>query len=174
MKSAKNATVKKPRAPKTTVKKKSTAVVNETLNEVKSTATIVEDDKNIAAPKPVQQEPVASVPAEPEALPETKPERPMLTPDYFREHHYGRNNAIYGPELARIFNVSERGIRERVNTMRMDGNPICSGPVGYFWAATKDEIVKAIDQLDHLKNGIENARAGLVKALENFDEENAD
>jgi len=55
---------------------------------------------------------------------------------------------------------------------RNDGNPICSGDNGYYYAADRKELLASIGQMTSRIREIAKAKRGLVKALEHFPDTN--
>lgn len=65
-------------------------------------------------------------------------------------NHPGEHSAIPSPSLARITGLSERTIREAVNSLIEAGDPIGSttrGGGGYYWIITEPELQAAVGQL---------------------------
>lgn len=63
-------------------------------------------------------------------------------------------------------------VRKVVNQLRNDGNPICSGDNGYYYAADRKELLASIGQMTSRIREIAKAKRGLVKALEHFPDAN--
>jgi len=82
--------------------------------------------------------------------------------------HRGRSNAISSKKLEAIFGIKGSELRQIVNELRSEGNPICSGDTGYYYAANETELNRTIAQLSSRANSITNARDGLVAALAVF------
>lgn len=87
---------------------------------------------------------------------------------YLKKNHKGREKAIQSRSLEKKFQVSNRNIRNIVNSLRCDGQPICSDENGYYYAKNKKEVLKCISQLDSRIDKIAEAKNGLLNALETF------
>lgn len=81
--------------------------------------------------------------------------------DYLQRHAQGKQNGVKARTLKVLFKVTEREVRDVVNTLRAEGYPICSGNQGYYFAATEDELKVTIQQLRSRVNQINNAIHGL-------------
>lgn len=86
---------------------------------------------------------------------------------YLKENHQGMNKAAQSQSIEKRFHVSGRSIRNIVHILRCEGNPICSDENGYYYAATKRELVGSIRQLDSRISKIKQARDGLELAISN-------
>ena len=54
----------------------------------------------------------------------------------------GRESSISSSELARYFNVDQRGLRQIVRDARCEGLIICSSVEGYFLPVDREEVLK--------------------------------
>ncbi len=91
---------------------------------------------------------------------------------YIKEYHTGKQKAVSSAYLQDRFCISSRTVRMLVNQLRNDGNPICSGDNGYYYAADREELIASIRQMSSRIREISKARRGLVKALEHFPDDN--
>jgi len=91
---------------------------------------------------------------------------------YMKEYHTGISNAVPSAYLQGRFRISSRTVRKLVNQLRNDGNPICSGDNGYYYAADRKELLASIGQMTSRIREIAKAKRGLVKALEHFPDTN--
>ena len=91
---------------------------------------------------------------------------------YMKEYHTGTSKAIPSAYLQNRFCISSRTVRKLVNQLRNDGNPICSGDEGYYYAADRKELLASIGQMTSRIREIAKAKRGLVKALEHFPDTN--
>ena len=89
---------------------------------------------------------------------------------YLKNNHKGREKAIQSRSLEKKFQVNNRNIRNIVNALRCDGNPICSDENGYYYAANKKEVLRSISQLDSRIDKIAEAKNGLAHSLGSFKE----
>ena len=91
---------------------------------------------------------------------------------YIKEYHTGISKAVPSTYLQSRFCISSRTVRKLVNQLRTDGNPICSGDNGYYYAADRKELLASIGQMTSRIREIAKAKRGLVKALEHFPDTN--
>lgn len=87
---------------------------------------------------------------------------------YMKQFHTGKEEAVSSAYLQNRFCISSRTVRKLVNQLRNDGNPICSGDNGYYYAADRKELLASIGQMKSRIKEIAKAKRGLVKALEHF------
>lgn len=66
----------------------------------------------------------------------------------------------------KTFHLKGSELRRLVNILRCEGKPICSNAMGYFYAATQQELQETISQLTSRIQMISRARDGLLKSLE--------
>lgn len=83
---------------------------------------------------------------------------------YLQQHHTGEDKAVCSQELQRLFSLDGRSLRRRINRLRQDGIPICSGPAGYYYAASQQEINRTVCRLNRFVTTVSNARTGLLFA----------
>lgn len=88
---------------------------------------------------------------------------------YLKNNHTGQINAAPSKTLEVVFHLSGREIRECINKLRCKDFPICSDSVGYYYAATPQEINETVAQLNNRITKISNARNGLLKASSKLD-----
>ena len=88
--------------------------------------------------------------------------------NYIKQCHAGKEKAVSSVYLQNRFCISSRTVRKLVNQLRNDGNPICSGDNGYFYAADRKELLASIGQMTSRIREIAKAKRGLAKALEHF------
>ena len=91
---------------------------------------------------------------------------------FMKEYHTGTSKAVSSAYLQSRFCISSRTVRKLVNQLRNDGNPICSGDNGYYYAADRKELLASIGQMTSRIIEIAKAKRGLVKALEYFPDAN--
>ena len=91
---------------------------------------------------------------------------------YMKEYHTGISKAVPSAYLQGRFCISSRTVRKLVNQLRNDGNPICSGENGYYYAADRKELLASIGQMTSRIREIAKAKRGLVKSLEHFPDAN--
>lgn len=60
---------------------------------------------------------------------------------YLRDHHKGEDKAILSRNLERLFDLDGRSLRRKISELRDNGYRICSGPKGYYFAASEEEFI---------------------------------
>ena len=90
------------------------------------------------------------------------PEEKLLR--YLKQNHKGREKAVCSRDLERLFSMSGRTLRAKVNHLRQDGKPVCSGQTGYYYAECQDDINETVRWLNDLVTSVSNARTGLLFA----------
>lgn len=84
---------------------------------------------------------------------------------YLKSNCFGEDNAIFSKELEKIFHTNGNAIREKVNSLRQQGIPICSSSNGYYYASSKIDVMKTISNLSSRIVGITKAISGLNSYL---------
>jgi biotin operon repressor len=84
--------------------------------------------------------------------------------EYLRQNHVGAEKAVCSRELEQLFSLDGRTLRRKINSLRQDGFPICSGQTGYYYAANQNEINGTVCRLNGLILKMSNARTGLLYA----------
>ena len=87
---------------------------------------------------------------------------------YLKRNHAGAGRAVLSKGLELRFQMSGRKIRDIVNALRCEGYPICSDDGGYYYAASKNEVLGSIRQLNSRIEKIAEAKNGLVESLSLF------
>lgn len=91
---------------------------------------------------------------------------------YMKVYHTGISKAVPSTYLQSRFSISSRTVRKLVNQLRNNGNPICSGDNGYYYAGDRKELLASIGQMTSRIREIAKAKRGLAKALEQFPDTN--
>lgn len=104
---------------------------------------------------------------------ETDPEKEEnvkeeLLLEYLQTVCPGRKRAQKSARLEGKLQISGDGLRSLVNKLRRRGEPIASGPCGYFYALNAGEVYNTIQRLKKMIRGLEAAVRGLEEALERF------
>ncbi len=77
----------------------------------------------------------------------------------------GENNTRTGKDLAAHYNCDIRTITEQIEAARRKGTPICavsvSGTPGYFLAATRQELERYCNRLEHRAGELDKTRKAL-------------
>ena len=81
---------------------------------------------------------------------------------YLKKYHTGKEKAVPSTKLERLFSLSGRNLRRKINRLRQDGVPICSDQNGYYFAANQEEVNATVFRLNGLVTKISNARTGLL------------
>ena len=87
------------------------------------------------------------------------------------KNHKGKSNAIKSFQLEQLTNLTGSQIRERVNKLRCNGVPVCSGRSGYYIAASREELNPIqLHSLPSAYHKINKAIKGLKATLEDYHE----
>ena len=86
------------------------------------------------------------------------------------DEHKGRRKAITSKEIENDFQCKGTEVRKIVNELRSNGVPICSLPIGYYYAETKSEIKDTLAHLESRIKKIEKAKEGMEETLKTYDE----
>ena len=86
------------------------------------------------------------------------------------DEHKGRRKAITSKEIENDFQCKGTEVRRTVNELRSNGVPICSSPIGYYYAETKSEIKDTLAHLESRIKKIEKAKEGMEETLKTYDE----
>ena len=89
---------------------------------------------------------------------------------FMSDEHIGRKKAITSKEIENAFQCKGTEVRKIVNELRSNGVPICSLPIGYYYAETKSEIKDTLAHLESRIKKIEKAKEGMEETLKNYDE----
>ena len=87
---------------------------------------------------------------------------------YLRDSHSGADNSAPSAKLEGVFGIGNATIRQIINTLRCNGQPVCGDANGYFYAKTHDEINNTVIQLLNKTKMINDAAQGLVIAHQVF------
>ena len=88
--------------------------------------------------------------------------------EHLQRHCLGRENAVSGKRLKKMFRVREAGLRKLVHNLRVEGMPICSDRTGYFYPANAWEVIATIGHLRRMSDGMEQSIRGLERATGAF------
>lgn len=87
---------------------------------------------------------------------------------YLQRRCTGQRNAVSSHALEALFRVRGAALRKAVNSLRCEGQPVCSDENGYYYAATEAELTATIRQLSSRISKIAGAKNGLVRAAERY------
>ena len=85
---------------------------------------------------------------------------------HLEQAHKGEKEVVSSRQLENFFHLKGSELRRLVNILRCEGKPICSNAMGYFYAATQQELQETISQLTSRIQMIAKARDGLMKYLD--------
>lgn len=84
-----------------------------------------------------------------------------------RVSHRGQNKAVSGRALAEMFGVSDtKRVREAVHILRRQGYPICSNHEGYWFPASREDALPAIQHITSLFRPLREAHDGFIRGLD--------
>ena len=87
---------------------------------------------------------------------------------HLRDRHTGANNAIPCAKVEGIFDINGVTLRQAVNRLRCDAQPVCSNADGYFYAENSDEINDTVTRLLGRSKKMTDAAQGLVLSHQIF------
>ena len=85
---------------------------------------------------------------------------------YLLENHGGKSRAVHSEELQRLFSLSDRSLRRRINALRQDGFLICSDQNGYYYADDTGESVAMVRRLSRVARGFDKISAQMLSTVE--------
>lgn len=85
---------------------------------------------------------------------------------YLLENHGGKSRAVHSKELQRLFSLSDRSLRRRINALRQDGFLICSDQSGYYYADNTSEAVAMTRRLSRLARGFDRISSQMLSTVE--------
>ena len=88
--------------------------------------------------------------------------------NYMRVHHVGKSKVVSSKELEHILHCKGSDIRSMVNDLRCKGVAICSSTMGYYLAASVEDINETIAHLNGRVHKIQEAISGLRLAISNY------
>ena len=88
--------------------------------------------------------------------------------EYLQRHCLGRENAVSGKRLKKMFRVRGAELRKMVHNLRVEGIPICSDRTGYFFPANAWEVIATIGHLRRMRDGVEASIHGLEGSMGAF------
>ena len=87
---------------------------------------------------------------------------------FLRDKHTGAPNAVPSARIESIFDINGATVRQSVNRLRCNGQPVCSDVNGYFYAKNSNEINETISGLLGRTKKITDAAQGLVLSHQIF------
>ena len=85
---------------------------------------------------------------------------------YLLENHGGKSRAVHSKELQRLFSLSGRSLRRRINALRQDGFLICSDQNGYYYADDTGEAVAMVQRLSRVARGFDKVGSQMLSTVE--------
>ena len=87
---------------------------------------------------------------------------------FLREKHTGAENFVTSRVIENAFGMNGATLRQIINKLRCNGQPVCSDVNGYFYAKNRNEINNTLSQLLGRTKKINEAAAGLVLSHQIF------
>jgi biotin operon repressor len=87
---------------------------------------------------------------------------------YLRNQHTGAENAVPSAYIEFFFGITGAALRQIINKLRSNGQPVCSDVNGYFYAKNRNEINNTVTQLLSRTKKITDAAQGLVLSHQIF------
>ena len=87
---------------------------------------------------------------------------------YLREKHTGAENYVTSKVIENAFGINCTTLRQIINKLRRNGQPVCSNVNGYFYAKNRNEINNTLSQLLGRSKKINEAAQGLVLSHQIF------
>ena len=87
---------------------------------------------------------------------------------YLQGRHTGAENAARSARIKYLFGIKGTQVRQAVNRLRCNGQPVCSGANGYYYAKNRDEINSTITRLLGRARKISAAARGLALSRQLF------
>lgn len=87
---------------------------------------------------------------------------------YLQKWHTGAERSVSSAAIEHDFDINGRVVRQIINKLRCEGQPVCSDANGYYYAKNKDEIDGTITQLLSRTKKINAAARGLVRSHQIF------
>lgn len=94
----------------------------------------------------------------------------QILAEYLMEFAEGEQNAITAKKLRTMGFGDGVHIRATVNSLRVNGYPICSSKNGYFFANSKQEILQTVNNLRSRMKSIREAYFGLMDCYDSYDD----
>jgi hypothetical protein len=94
----------------------------------------------------------------------------QILAEYLMEFADGEQNAITAKKLRAMGFGDGVHIRAIVNSLRVNGYPICSSKNGYFFAHNKAEILQTVNNLRSRMKSIREAYFGLMDCYDSYDD----
>lgn len=87
---------------------------------------------------------------------------------HMRDYHAGKSKVVSSKELEHILHCKGSDIRNMVNDLRCKDIPVCSCMMGYYLAASVEDINETIAHLNSRVHKIQEAIFGLRWAQKEF------
>jgi biotin operon repressor len=87
---------------------------------------------------------------------------------YLRDKHIGAENYATSAVIESVFGIGGPALRQIINKLRCDGQPVCSDVNGYYYAKNRNEINNTVTQLLSRTKKINDAAQGLVLSHQIF------
>ncbi len=88
-----------------------------------------------------------------------------LVLDYLKDNHFSEETAVKNRDLAEMFNLRGRELRDLVTTLRQRGNPVCSSSYGYWYSTDPADVEKTLRRLEGQVKSMNVSIEGLRRAI---------
>ena len=85
--------------------------------------------------------------------------------EYLKDYHTDEREAINCKELAQLYNVTSKQIRNIVSALRQDGAPICSSSAGYWYSEDRVDLLRTLNKIRSQIRNMERTAEGLERTL---------
>lgn len=89
--------------------------------------------------------------------------------DYLKDYHTEEKNAINCGELAQLFNVTSKQVRNIISALRQDGAPICSSSYGYWYSEDRADLLRTLNKIRSQIHNMECTAKGLEDTILNLE-----
>lgn len=85
--------------------------------------------------------------------------------EYLKDYHSEEKEAINCSELAQLYNVTSKQIRNIVSALRQEGKPICSSSYGYWYSENTTDLLRTLNKIRSQIHNMERTAEGLEKTI---------
>lgn len=90
-----------------------------------------------------------------------------------KDNHTTEETAIKSSEITYLTGYKGIEIRNRINRLRVSGEPICSSNKGYYYSNNLDDVNRTINNLNSRVSSINEAIEGLYIVMDKLEKERA-
>ena len=91
--------------------------------------------------------------------------------EYLKEYHTTEGEAIKSRDLRTLFNLTDRQLRNVINGLRRDAEPICSSSYGYWYSKDPEDLEKTLHKMEAQIHNMNYSIAGLQRILQEIKDE---